>query len=101
MSYHRLIGLWETPCSVKARTLFENLIFEDVTICDILDISSRVRVIIKSSHSTTQAFLPVIVVNFPVFVVVDVGLIRQADTQALANLNAKSLFPHPELPGLL
>ena len=37
-----------TPCSVKARTRFEYFISEDVTICDILMISSRVSVNIKS-----------------------------------------------------
>ncbi len=38
-----------TPCSVKARTCFENLRSEDITICDILIISSLLRKNIKSA----------------------------------------------------
>jgi len=37
-----------TPCSVKAVTRFEYLIFEDVTDCDILFISSLAKVNMKS-----------------------------------------------------
>jgi hypothetical protein len=40
----RILAAMRAPCSVKARTCFENLSFrKDITVCDIPRISSRVK----------------------------------------------------------